>query len=361
MKKIESTFLPNPGAIRREIHHLASASKRLDLAVAFIGPEWQRLLANFAGPVRAVCWLTHPATDPDAVKSLSDRKHSVVKQRNGLHTKVYLAPGTGVIVGSANLSEPALTEVVGIPRCEAAIAVYDRKKVEEIERWFNSLWIDRPQTRTISEADLKRAKEERKKWPVKIVHTVNPVKPPPDKLPLLVKRIAKQVESKDLFQSVAQYRKQLTSTIARSTLAASDVSKLADTLASWTKHRAIYKNFENQRPGVVLLGLRTLLDESVDIHERLRLIQKKKLLKGLRIPAISLLLYWWRPDSYPPFNIKTEAFLRDFKMKSRGMSASSPACYSTWLGFADLLRARLQLPTVGHIDRLVSRYYDHYR
>jgi hypothetical protein len=73
---------------------------------------------------------------------------------------------------------------------------------------------------------------------------------------------------------------------------------------------------------------------------------------------MSLLLYWWRPDAYPPFNAKTEEFLKDFKMISRGMSASSPACYATWLVFAENLQAKLHLSSVGHVDRVVSKYYD---
>src|SRR5579859_3261394 len=66
-----------------------------------------------------------------------------------------------------------------------------------------------------------------------------------------------------------------------------------------------------------------------------------RLLKGLQIPAMSLLLYWYRPDAYPPFNAKTKRFLKYLKMEGHGMSASSPACYSTWLEFAELLRTRL--------------------
>ena len=39
-------FLPNPAKIREAIHGLATKAKSLDLAVAFIGPEWQSLLTN---------------------------------------------------------------------------------------------------------------------------------------------------------------------------------------------------------------------------------------------------------------------------------------------------------------------------
>ena len=163
-RKTESNakFLPNPASIRQEIVGLASSSKKLDLAVAIIGSEWQRLLGNYLGPIRLVCWLDHPGTDPDAVRSLMIRKDTLVMQRTGLHTKVYLAPGVGAIVGSANLSKPALADRVGLPQCEAAVRVTDQTIVKEIGNWFDFLWNDRPKTKKISEADLERAKKERK-------------------------------------------------------------------------------------------------------------------------------------------------------------------------------------------------------
>jgi len=109
----KTEFLPDPASIRKAIYGFASDSKRLDLAVAFIGPQWERLLANYLGPIRVICWMSHPATDPDAVKLLMMRKDSVVMQGTGLHTKVYLAPRVGAIVGSANLSRPALADRAG--------------------------------------------------------------------------------------------------------------------------------------------------------------------------------------------------------------------------------------------------------
>jgi hypothetical protein len=356
--RLKTEFLPDPASIRKAIHGLASDSKRLDLAVAFIGPEWERLLGNYLGPIRAICWLSHPATDPDAVKLLMKRKDSFVMQRTGLHTKVYLAPGVGAIVGSANLSHPALAERVGLPQCEAAIRVTDQTLIKEVGNWFNLLWNDLPRTKAISEADLERAKKERKKWPIQVVNTTNPIPPLPKKLPLLVMKLAKQVQGIDLTKEFRKKHDELSAAIAKPKLHRADISKLADLLASWTGHRAIYKRFETQPAASVLRGLCTLLDEGKDVRDRLQEIEEKGLLKGLQIPAMSLLLYWYRPDAYPPFNVKTQHFLKYLKMESHGMSASSPACYSTWLECAEVLRTRLQLPSVGHVDRVVTRYYD---
>jgi hypothetical protein len=194
---------------------------------------------------------------------------------------------------------------------------------------------------------------------MRLPHTVNAVPPPPEVLPPWMIRMAKEVRKVSLEKNFKKYRDQLQSLVSKQSLSAQDVAKLADALAGWTKHRAVYRNFENNSRKKTLEGLRMLVDgEGRDIYDRLREIKEKKLLKGLRIPAISLLLYWSKPGAYPPFNAKTQTFLEDSKMASPGMSASSPACYATWLGFAELLGAKLHLPSVGHVDRVVTRYYD---
>lgn len=358
MKTASTKFLANTAEIRKAIHGLALNAESLDLAVAFIGPEWQRLLANYPGPIRAICWLTHPATDPDAVESLMNRENTFVKQRNGLHTKVYLAPKLGAVVGSANLSRPALADLVNAPQCEAAALVEEPKLVAEMSHWFSILWNDHLHTKKITDFNLEHAREERKKLPIRWPRTVNTVPPPPDALPQWMIRLANEVRNIPLEKKFASQRNQIRSLASKRSLSANDVAKLADTLAEWTKHRAVYKNFEKHSRKKTLSGLRMLADESRNIYDRLKEIEEKELLRGLRIPAISVLLYWLRPDAYPPFNWKTERFLEDSKMDSPGMSASSPSCYATWLGFAELLRAKLHLPTMGHVDRVVTGYYD---
>jgi hypothetical protein len=58
------------------------------------------------------------------------------------------------------------------------------------------------------------------------------------------------------------------------------VSRLADSLAAWTKHRAVYKTFEKHPRQKTLQGLKMLVDEGTEIYDRLRDIKGKKLLKG---------------------------------------------------------------------------------
>jgi len=175
LKLPRTQFLGSPVQIRKAIAGLSEKAESLDLAVAFIGPEWHRLLAHYSGAMRVVCWLRHPATHPDAVELLMSRNSTTVKQRDGLHTKVYLAPGIGAIVGSANLSQHALSELVDAPQSEAAVLVLDPRLIAGISTWFRALWKDYPRTCGITDANLQQAREDRKKFPLLRPHTINPV------------------------------------------------------------------------------------------------------------------------------------------------------------------------------------------
>jgi hypothetical protein len=107
-------------------------------------------------------------------------------------------------------------------------------------------------------------------------------------------------------------------------------------------------------------GFQLLFDQSIDLQYRLEILLKNGYLAGLRIKTLSLLLYWRYPDKYPPYNHRTVKFLQDFKMKKRGMSDSSPQTYLTWLRWARRLQQLLNLPTPGHVDRMVRGYYADY-
>jgi hypothetical protein len=247
---------------------------------------------------------------------------------------------------------------VDAKQCEAAVVLFEPKLIAEISSWFWSLWDDRLHTRKITDANLERARSERKKILVRRPRLAKDISPPPDVLPQWMIRIARAVGKVPLHETLRKHSGKLQSLVSKQSLSAKDIAQLADDLAAWTKHRAAYRNFEKHSRKKTLQGLRVLIDESRDIYDRLAEIKEKNLLKGLRIPAISVLLYWSRPDAYPPFNSKTQKFLEDSRMASRGMSASSPACYKRWIDFSELLQAKLHLPTVGHVDRVVTKYYD---
>ena len=350
-------FLPDPHKIREAIVELASDSKRLDVAVAFIRPEWKSLLGNYLGTIRVICWLGNSATDPYAVESMRMQEGLLVKQREGLHTKVYLVPGVGSIVGSANLSSSALGSRVGHPQDEAAVLVTDQLLVKEIGNWFEALW-KHSETKEISDADLAKAKEDFKKWPIPKVNTINSIPLLPDPMPEAITNLANRVRGLDLMDANRKYRNQINEMVAKKKLNRSDIVKLADLIASWTGHRGVYKTFETQPPTTILQGLRTLLDKHRVSKKGFKQSRSIHFYRDLQIPSMSLLLYWNRPDAYPPFNGKTERFLKDFKLTSTGMSGSSPVCYSTWLAFTVQLSSRLGLPWQGYIDRMVSLHYN---
>src|SRR3979411_2344633 len=108
MTEPSTTFLPNPGAIREAIYALQKQTK-LDIAVAFVGADWGELLGEYRGRIRLVCWLFSTNTNPYAVEDLIENRVEV-RQRHSMHCKIYIAPGFGVVVGSANLSKAALAE-----------------------------------------------------------------------------------------------------------------------------------------------------------------------------------------------------------------------------------------------------------
>jgi hypothetical protein len=59
-----------------------------------------------------------------------------------------------------------------------------------------------------------------------------------------------------------------------------------------------------------------------------------------------------------PFNKKTDFFLARNKLRLRGASKANGASYANWLNYSTRLQHWLGLPTPGHVDRVVSAYYD---
>ncbi|HUD85294.1 MAG TPA: phospholipase D family protein, partial [Xanthobacteraceae bacterium] len=154
---MSTQFLSKPARIRKVVGHLAENSKQMDLAVAFVGRDWRDALANFRGNLRVICWLSSTNTNPDAVRQLMKRAHTEVRQRDGMHAKVYIA-NLGAVVGSANLSARALSELEQSGQDEAAVFLDDKNSKDTISKWFRELW-DAPDTRCISNYDLDRAAE----------------------------------------------------------------------------------------------------------------------------------------------------------------------------------------------------------
>lgn len=182
------------------------------------------------------------------------------------------------------------------------------------------------------------------------------IPPLPKKIDATILRYADEVRSLDLRRDIAEPVKKVGSLIPES-LTSAQQNSLIDLIVSWTGHPESFNTFRNVPISNVRKGVQLLFDESVDLQRRLETLVKKKYLAGLRMRTLSLLLYWKFPERYPPYNHRTKVFLEDFRMQARGMSASSPRSYETWIRWATRLHQLLNLPTVGHVDRLVERYY----
>jgi hypothetical protein len=131
----------------------------------------------------------------------------------------------------------------------------------------------------------------------------------------------------------------------------------ADHFAEWMGRRFLFERaFITNDIARVRSALTTLFDESLDVAERLQSVIDSRKLSPLAIPSLSLLLHCRAPDKYPPFNRRTKRFLRDFGLSRRGVSNASPEAYKRWLDQAEELSQELDLPSPGHVDRLVWQY-----
>lgn len=358
----EHHFLGTPNEIRTALKHLSRNAKRLDLAVAFIGDEARDLFADFNGTVRLICWFSTPNTNPRAVAQLQKWKNWKVRQRDAMHSKVYLAPGRAAIIGSANISGQALSESEHSGQDEAAIFENRKVVLKEIGAWFERLWTE-PDTRDITEEDIKQAirrwdeaQRNKKYSPRRKVSRKAAGPASPLELPPSIWRWAEEVRGEELPGDPSW--DELVQRIRPERITREDVDAIIDRLAEWTHHKGAYNNFRSQPLPKIRRGISLLFNEGLSIEARLERIFSENMLPGLQMPSVSLLLYLRYPDLYPPFNQPTKEFLEHFKLSRKGISAASPASYVRWLRYARDLAQHLELPTTGHVDRMVWRWYD---
>lgn len=135
----------------RLVRELVSAQSKVDVAVAFLGADAERLFSGSAGG-RVICNLESGATNPAVVKALRDNRSFEVRTLSSLHAKVILSGGR-VLSGSANISANGL----GLESSEAArwyeagIFSEDPSIVEAAKTWFGDLW---QKAVTIGDEDL---------------------------------------------------------------------------------------------------------------------------------------------------------------------------------------------------------------
>ena len=354
--------------VRRCLVRGLDATKSLDAGVAFIGTDWADILGTFSGRVRLVCWLSSTNTNPYAVEQMMQRKNIHVTHQPAMHAKVYVLRGdrSSCIVGSANLTGAALSVDGASGQYEAAIHTRSKDVVENASHWFDALWKD---AKPIKEVDLSAAKNAWKKARKGKTHYGNRKRRtsgsrrtgqhlPPDWEPTRkLLKLAKQVKGSD-FSEFTEH-KDLVSQIAERGRR-NDVERLISLVARWTGHPGAYKPALTQGTGRIRQAFRILFDHSRSIESRLKELDsggESKIL-GFGLSTLTTILYWRIPGEYPAFNRRTKMFLRDFGFEGLLPKTLSPTQYGTWLSFAQELSSRLQLPSAGHIDRLVDRHWN---
>lgn len=115
-------------------------------------------------PVRILCNLDHPGCNPEVIAEIRELGFKV-KTHPRLHAKIY-ATDRAAIVGSSNVSTNGLTVEGAASRgwIEANAFSEEPSFVREVYAFFEALWTD-PETRLISNAEIRKAIEARKSWP----------------------------------------------------------------------------------------------------------------------------------------------------------------------------------------------------
>jgi hypothetical protein len=364
-------YLPTPSAIRGAVGTLAKAASRLHLAVAFVGQDWRDAIADFSGPLRLICWLSSTNTDPQAVQQMMRRPRTEVRQRDSMHAKVYLAPDVGAIVGSANLSRRALSELEGAGRDEAGVLVSDPLTLGDVESWFRRLW-KAEGTHRITRADLARAlaafkrareverkigKREGNRSGYKRKRIVANLA---RKRRAQLVRLARQVLGVDLPREFPVH--QILARTPPNRLSRSHLERIVDEFEEWMGRRFLFERAFLSRPiSQVRAALEVLFDESRDVEVRMEAVIRSRRLSPLSVSTLSVLLYWRRPEKYPPFNWRTKRLLGDYGLTENAVSNASPRTYGRWLMKAEKHSQELRLPTPGHFDRLVWLYTENMR
>ena len=362
------TFLPNPAKIRKCLVQQLGKSVSLDAAVAFIGRDWADIIGTFSGPIRVVCWLSSTNTNPYAVEQMMSRENICVHQLPAMHARVYILEGepTRCVVGSENLTSAALSEENASGQYEAGVNVRDRRKVNIIRSWFEELW---DEASPISPFDLESAKKQwelarskkkdsdKRKTSAGASQDVGSVFPVNWKSKRELLNLANDVRTED-FSDLDKY----TSTLSRivENGRRRDVKELIEFVAEWTSHEGKYRPALNEPRGRIRKAFKVLFDHSRSIESRLHDLDSNGTCKipGFGLASLTMILYWRVPTEYPPFNRRTQLFLKDFGFEGYIPKALSPTQFGKWIAFAQELSARLQLPSTGHVDRLVWSYTD---
>jgi hypothetical protein len=348
-------FLGSTQEIRRALVELLARAKSVDMAVAFVSSEWYDLFGQFRRRCRLICSLSSPATDPHAVEAMLRRGTFQVRQVDGMHAKVYAfrTRPSRIVVGSANLSGIALSAELST-RIEAAVLIDGGQTASAVMRWFSSEWRS---ARAIAPGDLAKAKVAY--IAARRVGTVGRKGPrdrsstlPADWTPSRrLKRLADDVRSITL----AQLRRDWGGAVdfAPRTMSRSDLGRIVGLLSAWAKHPGAFAPAMKVSMSKVRAAFEVAFDNARARGDRLEALASAHKLPGLGLTAWTMILFWRAPAEYPPFNARTRKFLQDMKLGNNVPRTLTPTGYDRWCDLARQMAARLDLPSAGHVDRLV--------
>ena len=271
---------------------------------------------------------------------------------------------TKCIVGSANLTAAALSEENASGQYEAAVDIGDTQKIRTVKRWFENLWNE---AQPISQVDLRSAKaawekarsnrhgSSKKKSDSKASGEVDfpfPVDWTPHRD---LVNLASKVRDWD-YSKFNKYRSVLSRIVRHGR--EDDLKALILFVAEWTSHAGKYRPALEEPESRIRRAFKTLFDHSNSVEDRLRELDSGGTckIKGFGLASLTMILHWRIPTEYPPFNRRTQRFLRDFGFGEFIPKTLSPVQYGKWIAFAQELSARLDLPSSGHVDRLVWEY-----
>ncbi len=155
-------WITNSGDLRTSIHDAIRSglykADRVDIAVSYVLLSgWEllegRLAALGSGNVRMLITDQLAITQPEALRRALATGVSLRNFDGRIyHPKVFLFYGKNgrpraAVLGSANLSEPALTTSV-----EAGVLTTDRRLLSQLRRWFQDLFTDSNQTVEVDDA-----------------------------------------------------------------------------------------------------------------------------------------------------------------------------------------------------------------
>ena len=137
-----------------------------------------------------------------------------------------------------------------------------------------------------------------------------------------------------------------------------DLRQVISWVVEWTGHEGKYRPALDESSRRIRKAFRTLFDHSRGPDSRLRDLDTNGecKIKGFGLASLTMILHWKFPREYPPFNRRTKRFLKDFEFEEFVPKTLSPTQYAKWIAFAQELSERLQLPSAGHIDRIVWEY-----